>query len=117
MAHNLYMDVHVPAAITAGLRRRGIDVLTSQEEGTDRWADDRLIDPASSLGRLLFSQDEDMLRLAAEWQRAGLSFAGVIYAHQLSAGIGVLVQDLELVLSCCSDAEFANRVIYILPLK
>jgi hypothetical protein len=31
----VYMDVHVPAAITAGLRRRGIDVLTSQEDGSD----------------------------------------------------------------------------------
>lgn len=116
MAHNLYMDVHVPAAITAGVRRRGIDVLTSQEDGTDRWSDDQLIDRASSLGRILFSQDEDMLRLAADRQRASLSFSGVIYAHQLSAGIGVLVQDLELVLSCCTAAELANRVTY-LPLK
>jgi hypothetical protein len=117
MAHNLYMDVHVPAAITAGLRRRGIDVLTSQEDGTERcWTDDRLIDRASSLGRLLFSQDEDMLRLAAEWQQVGRTFDGVIYAHQLSAGMGVLVQDLELVLSCCTAAELENRVTY-LPLK
>jgi hypothetical protein len=34
MPLSLYMDVHVPAAITAGLRRRGVDVLTSQEDGT-----------------------------------------------------------------------------------
>jgi hypothetical protein len=29
----LYMDVHVKAAITAGLRRREIDVVTAQEDG------------------------------------------------------------------------------------
>ena len=39
----LYMDVHVKAAITAGLRQRGIDVLTAQEDGTERWDDDRLL--------------------------------------------------------------------------
>jgi hypothetical protein len=42
--------------------------------------------------------------------------SGVIYAHQLSAGIGTLVQDIELVLSCCAAGELANGVTY-LPLK
>jgi Domain of unknown function (DUF5615) len=49
MALPLYMDVHVPAAITAGLRRRRIDVLTSQEDGSDRWPDDRLLERATQL--------------------------------------------------------------------
>jgi hypothetical protein len=30
----LYMDVHIPQSITIQLRRRGIDVLTAQEDGT-----------------------------------------------------------------------------------
>lgn len=30
----LYMDVHVKQAITLGLRRRGVDALTAQEDGT-----------------------------------------------------------------------------------
>jgi hypothetical protein len=112
----LYMDVHVPAAITAGLRRRGIDVLTSQDDGSDRWPDDRLLDRATELGRVLFSQDDDLLALAAKWQLQGRASRGVIYAHQLSAGIGSLVSDLELVLSCCAAVELANGVTY-LPLK
>ncbi len=29
----VYMDEHVPKAITIGLRMRGIDVLTVQEDG------------------------------------------------------------------------------------
>jgi hypothetical protein len=59
----VYMDAHVPSAVTAGLRRRGIDVLTSQEDGTDRLPDDQLLVRAAKLGRVLFSQDDDMLRL------------------------------------------------------
>ena len=36
MAISLYMDVHIPQAITDQLRRRGVDVLTAQaaESGT-----------------------------------------------------------------------------------
>ena len=34
MSLALYMDVHVPAAITRGLRRRSVEVLTAQEDGT-----------------------------------------------------------------------------------
>lgn len=112
----LYMDVHVPAAITAGLRLRGIDVLKSQDDGTERWSDERILERAAVLGRILFSQDDDMLRLATEHQRQGRSFQGVVYAHQLSAGIGTFVHDLELLLTCCTAAELADRVTY-LPLK
>jgi hypothetical protein len=110
------MDVHVPAAITGGLRRRGIDVRTSQEDGTDRWLDDQLLERSNDLRRIIFSQDDDMLRIASLWQERGKTFSGVIYAHQMSAGIGTLVKDLELVLTCCTQEELSNRVTY-LPLK
>jgi hypothetical protein len=110
------MDVHVPAAITAGLRLRGVDVLTSQEDRTDRWDDHKLLERATELNRVLFSQDDDLLQLAARWQQQEKGSSGVIYAHQLSAGIGTLVKDLELVLACSSAGELANRVTY-LPLK
>lgn len=112
----LYTDVHVPAAITAGLRLRGIDVLTSQEDGSNRWTDDRLLQRSTALQRVFFSQDDDLLRLASRWLEEGIYFSGVVYAHQLSAGIGRLVQDLELVLTCMTREEMACRLFY-LPLK
>ena len=34
MAIALYMDQHVPRAITVGLRLRGVDVLTAYEDGS-----------------------------------------------------------------------------------
>lgn len=34
MPISLYMDVHVPEAITSQLRRRGIDVLTALDDDT-----------------------------------------------------------------------------------
>jgi hypothetical protein len=35
----LYMDVHVPEAISQALLLRGVDVLTAQEDGTTRLPD------------------------------------------------------------------------------
>jgi hypothetical protein len=116
MPLTIYMDVHVPAAITAGLRRRGVDVLTSQEDGSAEWDDEQLLARSTALGRLLFSQDDDLLKHASAWQKTGTPFGGVIYAHQLSAGIGTLVRDLELVLSCCTAEELNGKVTY-LPLQ
>ena len=63
---SLYMDHHVPSAITAGLRKRGVDVLTAEEDGSARLDDDPLLDRATSLGRVLFSQDQDLSEVADE---------------------------------------------------
>src|SRR5437762_9984019 len=111
-----YMDVHVPAAITEGLRRRGIDVLTSHEDGTRRLDDADLLRRATGLGRVLVSQDKDLLGIAAVWQAAGWEFAGLAFAPQERANIGQYVEHLELIAHCCSVIEVASRV-YHLPLS
>ena len=106
----VYMDVHVPLVITEGLRRRGIDVLTSQEDGTAELDDGSLLDRATALGRLLLTQDQDFLRIAADWRREGRSFVGVALAAQ-GASLGRLADDLELPLTCCEPGEVRDRVI------
>jgi hypothetical protein len=63
-----------------GLRLRGVEVLTAQEDGTSRLADPDLLNRATELGRVLFSQDEDLLREATLRQRQGTSFAGAVCA-------------------------------------
>ena len=45
------MDHHVQGAITRGLRARGIDVLTAEEDGTKRWPDDRLLDELAAAAK------------------------------------------------------------------
>ncbi|HKQ77688.1 MAG TPA: hypothetical protein VJ810_28590 [Blastocatellia bacterium] len=35
MGVKLYMDVHIRCAVTQGLRLRGVDVVTAQEDGTE----------------------------------------------------------------------------------
>jgi predicted nuclease of predicted toxin-antitoxin system len=58
----LYMDVHVRRAVVIALRLRSVDVLTAQEDGSEELEDDRLLQRATELARVLVSQDEDLLR-------------------------------------------------------
>jgi predicted nuclease of predicted toxin-antitoxin system len=82
MPLSLYMAVHVPIVVTESLRRRGLDVLTSQDDGTATQVDELLLARATELGRILFTQDQDFLRIAADWQREGRSLLGVVFAAQ-----------------------------------
>ena len=113
MSLGLYMDVHVPAAITRGLLLRSVDVLTAQLDGTTRMEDPDLLNRATRLQRVLFSQDEDLLAEATRRQRSGESFGGVIYAHQLRITIGRAIADLEILGQAGTIGEFANRVEYL----
>ena len=110
------MDVHVPAAITRGLVLRGVDVMTAQLDGTTELNDPDLLDRATELSRVLFSQDEDLLAIGAAWQRESREFAGIVYAHQLALGIGDIVEQLELIAACAAEEETFSRIIH-LPLS
>ena len=113
MPLKLYMDHHVPRAITMGLRLRQVDVLTAYEDQAHEIADPDLLDRASSLGRVLFTQDDDLLAEATRRQQVEMAFGGVIYAHQQDVSIGQCVQDLELLAAAGTEADVTNRVIYL----
>lgn len=116
MSISLYMDVHVQQAITQGLRERGIDVLTAQEDGARQFDDPELVDRATELGRVLFSRDRHMLMEGAARQRSSLPFSGIVYAHLLNVPIGQCIDDLGLLSLAGEPEDFANKVEY-LPLR
>lgn len=107
------MDVHVPLAITRGLRRRGVEVLTSQKDGTTELPDDQLLNRASQLGRILFSRDQDLLVEAVGRMRKGQSFATVVFARQLEVSIGQCIADLEIIAKSAAPEEAMNQVVYL----
>lgn len=104
------MDHHVDVAITRGLRLRGVNVLTAEEDGTKQLTDPLLLDRALALGYVLFTQDVDFLVEAARRQAAGEAFAGVIFARQQVVSVGQCVQDLELMAKVYDPVDMMNRV-------
>ena len=116
MSLRLDMDVHIRRQVTVGLRRRGVDVLTPQEDDAARMTDPDLLDRATTRGRVLFSQDHDLLREAARRQGEGIAFAGLIFGEQSALTIGQCIRDLELLSKVLDPEDIAGRVGY-LPLR
>lgn len=116
MPFPLYMDQHVKAAVTDGLRRRGIDVITTMEDETYRWEDEAILVRAKELGRIVFTQDDDFLAIADQWLKDERSFPGLVYGHQLSVTIGQAIHDLELLSKVLDTHDMVNHIEFI-PLR
>jgi hypothetical protein len=112
----LYMDVHVPQAITNQLRRRDVDVLTAFDDEAQELLDDQLLVRVTELNRVLFTQDIRFRVLAETWQVEEKQFSGLIFGHQLGGTIGQFVRDLELIAKASEPDEWMNMVEYI-PFK
>ena len=113
MPVGLYMDVHVPRAITNGLRLCRVDLLTAQEDNTTTLDDSLLLDRATALEHPLYTQDDDLLAEAHRRQREGIRFAGVIYSHQLHSPIGRCIDDLEIIAKVSEIEDMVNHIEFI----
>jgi hypothetical protein len=107
------MDENVEAAIAEGLRLRNIDVLTAQEDGHRETPDPIVFDRANALGRVLVSEDHDMLSEATRRLRNGETFLGLVYWHQQTLPIGKIIGDLELLSTAGTLEDTRDQVIYL----
>jgi hypothetical protein len=109
------MDVHVHAAVTEQLRRRGVDFLTAQDDGALHLPDRLLLERSTAAGRVLFTHDIRFKALAEDWQRRGNPFAGLLWGHPMRLTIGRMVIELELIAKASDPMDWQN-VVEVLPL-
>lgn len=89
MTIRFYMDENVPRQITTGLRLRGVDTLTVQDDGLTGSADPTVFARATALQRVIFTRDDDFLAIAHQQQQDGIFFYGVIYSHPQTYGCAI----------------------------
>jgi predicted nuclease of predicted toxin-antitoxin system len=87
--------------------------MTSQEDGTTDLKDSDLLDRATALGRALFTQDIDFLRIGSERQQKGIDFVGIIFANQSDMTVSGCIRDLELIAKVYHEEELAGRIEYL----
>jgi uncharacterized protein with PIN domain len=104
----LYTDEHVPRAVVRGLRERGVDALTVSEARMLGASDEEHLTFARREGRVLFTQDDDFLRLHA----SGVEHAGIVYARQ-PATIGDMIYGLMLVVEVLDSDEMKGHVEFL----
>ena len=110
----LYIDENVHRGITNGLRLRGVDVLTVQDDGRASFSDTLILDRATETERrVVFSQDEDFLAEANRRRAQIINFPGVIYAHKLRVSVGDCSHDCRNYCYKAYAEELSNRVEYL----
>ncbi len=108
------MDENVDGPIGDAFRRRGVDVLTIVEDGRSGLRPDCLVlNRAPELGRVLFTQDDDLLVEAARRQKTGETFLGVIFGPKGKHGASVYIDDLELIGTCEKPQDHLGKVTYL----
>ena len=108
----LYMDHNVHGTIVRQLRRRGVDVVTAEEDGNRGMEDEPLLDRATELRRLFFTNDKDFLSEGTRRQREGILFYGVVYADQWEY-VGRCIEDLEIMANLYELEDITNFVEYL----
>ena len=100
-----HLDENCSQAIAEGLRRRGVDVTTTPEVGLLGALDEEQVAYCRVKGRVVFSYDEDMLRLAA----AGVEHVGIAFCQQRKRGIGDVVRASVLLWGGLSPMRWLGR--------
>ncbi len=103
-----YTDEHVSRAIIRGIRQRGVDVLSVPEAKMQGAIDQEHLVLAGLEGRVLFTQDDDFLRLAS----SGVAHAGIAYARQ-GTSTGAIIRGLMLIHQVLNAEEMVGKVEYL----
>ena len=103
-----YTDEQVARAVIRGLRQRGVDVRTVVDAGLLGADDEEHLERATSEGRVIFTQDDDFLRLHA----SGTNHAGIAYAPQQTP-IGDILYGLMLIYQILEPEEMIGQVEFL----
>jgi hypothetical protein len=109
------MDEDAMAAkVVAGMRSRGVDVLTAKLAGMLTRDDEDHLAFAAAGKRTLYSFNKGhFLRLHREWISSGRDHAGIILGLQKRYGPGEQIRRLSRLVETLSDEEMRNRVEFL----
>ena len=104
-----HLDENMDPDIATALRRAGIDVTTTQEEDMLGEPDEVQFAHATSEGRVLVTDDTDLLALAAR----APGHSGIVYCRRTAHSMGEIIRFLILIHGVYEAAEMAGRVEYV----
>jgi predicted nuclease of predicted toxin-antitoxin system len=104
-----HLDENVTTIIAEALRRRGINVSTTPEQGLISASDEEQLAFCLSQSRVIFTQDTDFLILHSQ----GASHTGIIFCSQGSRSIGEIIRSLVLIWELLEPEEMRQHLEFI----
>lgn len=102
------LDENAPHAIAYGLRARGIEVQTATDAGLLSADDPLLLAYAHKQRLVIFTQDDDYIKL----HREGRKHAGIFYSKQGRRTLGEIIRFLTLASECLSEEDMVEKLEY-----
>ena len=102
-----YTDENVSRAIIYGLRQRGVNVLSVPEADMLSASDEEQLAFAIEQKRVIFTHDDDFLKLAT-----GSEHAGIVYGSQ-QLSIGNIIRSLMLIYDVLDAKDIKNQVEFL----
>jgi len=103
-----YTDEHISNAIIAGLRRHGIDILSTVEASMRGASDIEHLEQARKLKRVIITQDSDFLRLHAQ----GIQHSGIVFIRH-DKSIGEIISAILLIDDILTLKEIENNLQFL----
>jgi predicted nuclease of predicted toxin-antitoxin system len=103
-----YLDESVNVAVAAGLKRRGVYVITARDSGVLGLTDIEQLTYATKNGFVIVTHDDDFLSIASR-----KNHAGIVYVHQQKYSIGDLIRHLKLLWDIVNAEEMKNHIEFL----
>lgn len=103
-----YFDEQIPKAVAEGLRRRGVDVITTPEAKMLGASDEQHLELANTQERVIVTHDTDFLRL----NNQGRLHAGIVFANQ-QMSIGEIIRGLTLIYQVLDADDMKGHVEFL----
>lgn len=103
-----YLDESVNVAVIAGLRRRGVYVISARDSGTLGFSDIEQLEYAAKNDFVIVTHDDDFLSIALK-----KTHSGIVYAHQQKYPIGDFIRHLKLFWDIIDAEEMKNHIEFL----
>ncbi len=109
----LYTNESVSVAVAEGLKRRGVDAFTARDVGNLGLSDEEQLAFAHLQGAVIFTHDDDFLKIAHNWLAARHEHSGIIYVHQQRFGVGEIIRRLKVLNELLTQADMHSHVEFL----
>ncbi len=112
-ALRIYTNESVPTAVAERLKRRGVDAWSARDAGNLGLSDKEQREYATREQAVIFTHDDDFLRLAHDRAQQGTEHWGIIYVHQYKHSIGECIRHLMDYALILEADDMKNRVEFL----